>query len=596
MFSFKRFFNELYSNAYDLDHRIAEDIIWLESVSDISKVMDTHWEDPLPTKKEIESGKESSPMHAIFRFNVIGDGCTDNSNVDDPCDCETVNGISTCYKVVFDGHPEDGVKVSFTRGNEIRDIRAIYVKNGQRTLVGANVFTGVQMALKEYMKALDPISIQWVISAAIDSSRGELRDNVYNTWFSKNLFPHKLVGIQGYWVKREIYDSEFVSNGFPKVPEIVTYTITDKNSGEKITKTESLKEDSSPSIKIAAMKQMNEKIKLISGWNNKLEKFKKKILSKNKQSRDENRDEKFKDEKRRIGFEKSKDARLNPDHFNIDDYVKLKKSNDVEFFFHGIIKSFHGTRGDNKLYAEVQFQSEPSKLNFDGKIEIVNVKDLSLSKNHGNEIKDYIRILSEKSKEYNLRVGDKITSNAKSFDVSQKLLGSIQKLLLFRNLDGSIGMKANILWDDHAKSILKNKQKNLVNASLLRKTDPQEELEIKTSQRDLGIQKRIQKNTNRTSANKIQNDMEASNFGLNIGDEVEVTSGTHKGKTGKILLFSKSQSGLIAQVAPINMPNFKIKVEYLKKKSEDISVTGTSIATSNECTFIGWLTKKLYKR
>lgn len=93
----------MYSNPYDLDHRIEEDIIWLESVADISKVMDTHWEDPLPTKKEIESGKESSPIHAIFRFNVIGDGCADDSNVDDPCNCETVNGISTCYKVAFTG-------------------------------------------------------------------------------------------------------------------------------------------------------------------------------------------------------------------------------------------------------------------------------------------------------------------------------------------------------------------------------------------------------------------------------------------------------------------------------------------------------------
>lgn len=595
MFSFKLFFNELYYNAYDLDHRIEEDIIWLESVADISKVMDTHWEDQLPTKKEIESGKKSSPIHAIFRFNVIGDGCADDSNVDDPCNCETVNGISTCYKVAFTGRPEDGVTVSFARGDEIQDIRASYIENGKRTLVGANVFTGVKMALEQYMKALDPISVQWNISTAVDASRGAVRDKTYNTWFSKNLFPHKLIGIQGYWVKREVYDNEFVPNGFPKVPETVTYTITDKE-GERITKTESLNEDSSAALKIAAMKQMNEKIKLISGWNNKLEKFKKKILSKNKQARDENRDEKFKDEKRRIGFERSKDARLNPDHFNIDDYVKLKKSNDVEFFFHGIIKSFHGTRGDNKLYAEVQFQSEPRKSNFDGKIEIVDVKDLKSSKNHGNEIKDYIRIISEKSKEYNLRVGDKIIFNDKSFDISQKLLGSIQKLLLSRNLDGSIGMKANILWDDHAKSILKNKQKNLVNASFLRKTDPQEELEIKTSQRDLGIQKRIQKNTNRTSANKIQNDMEASNFGLNIGDEVEVTSGMHKGKTGKILLFLKSQSGLIAQVASINMPNFKIKVEYLKKKSEDISMAGTSIATSNECTFIGWLTKKLYKQ
>ena len=50
-------------------------------------------------------------------------------------------------------------------------------------------------------------------------------------------------------------------------------------------------------------------------------------------------------------------------------------------------------------------------------------------------------------------------------------------------------MKANILWDDHAKSILKNKQKNLVNASFLRKTDPQEEAGRRLSNRvKLGIE------------------------------------------------------------------------------------------------------------
>ena len=590
----------------ELNCTFLEEYQWLEAVADISKVQDAYWETELPTKEEIQNNIKKAPNLAIFRFNVLGDGCGENANRDNPCDCEKPphTGISTCYKVVFSGYPDDGVRVSFSRGvgrEQFSDVRLSYEEDGKKIPVGANVFLGVKMALKEYLQKLNPVSIDWEATTRSTFGVGTIkrtlmvdrnvRDSIYNIWSAKNLFPNKFVGIQGYWIKREIYNNVFVPMGFPEVPNTVTYMITDK-SGNRIQKTESLKEDSSASAKIAAMKQMNNQIEKMSNWYNKIRRFRINLKSENEKTRREDYEGSRRKETADLGLERSKTEKFNPDKLKIDDVVKFKSAIGVNFYINAIIKSFHAKRYDSKLYVEVQFQSDPSTNKFDGEIKQLPVDEFVFVKSFENDIKYYKNLLFEKSKEHNVRTGDKIIFNAKAPNTENKLLGSIQKLFLYRNVDGSANLKAKVLWDDHAKSVLKNKQNNLFFISDLEKVDPQTELNIKNAQRHYGIRKRIDKNKRRLSAIKLRNDLEARNFDLKIGDKVKVVSGMYNGKVGKILLFQKSNSGLIVQLASPEIPNFRVKAEYLEKIPEDISMTGNTPASANENTFAKWLSRK----
>ena len=608
MFSFKHFLHDTNNiiveiNQFDLNHSL-----WLEAVSDISKIQDAYWEEELPTQEEIRKNIKKAPAYAIYRFNVLGDGCGEDAHPQDPCNCEKPphTGISTCYKVVFSGRPEDGVRVSFSRGigsDKFSDVRLSYDENGKITPVGANVFVGVKRAFQEYIEKLNPVSIDWesvsrdtyAISQSVGSKKDKnVRDNIYNFWSAKNLFPNKFVGIQGYWLKRDVYDKQLVPLGFPEVPDTVTYMITDK-FGNRVQKTDSVKEDSTASVKKAAMDNMNQQIvQKVSNWQKLLNNFKTNLKSENEKNRKQELEQKIKEKTSQLGFQRAKEDEYNPQKIQVDDIVKIKSASGINFFIHAIVRNFYATINERQLYAEVQLQSNPSSNKFDGEFKKIPVKELSETKSFENDIKYYKNLLFEKIKEHNLDIGDKVASNFKSPNVLLQLLGVVQKLFLHRNLDGSISLKVKILWDDHAKSILKNKQNDLVFASTLEKIDPRSEMNIKSKQRDFGIQQRIEKNKQRISPIKLQNDTEAESFGLKIGDKVKITSGLYAGKTGEITLFQKSSTGLIAHVASADIPNIRVRAKYLAK-IEGINIGGDAPISANENTFYRWFGKRIEK-
>ncbi len=614
MLKFKLFIDKYESKELSFYECLLDEALHLETVADISKVYDYHWEDPLPSKEEIASGKKASPPHAIFRFNVAGDGCGDESNPNDPCQCHDfpTSDVKTCYKVSFDGYPEDGVSISFTRGDEFIDARLTYTdETGNIVPVGANVFAGIKMALKQYMDNLNPVSIEWKsmprtslgLGTAIRTSeeikklnlnRAWVRENVYNIWSAKNMFPDKFIlvpnasGISS-WIKRDVYDDYFVPKGFPPIPKEVTYTITDK-FGNNVQKTSVLSSESSVSAKVVAMKQMSDKIKQIENLKNTLETFKKDNKEKNKETRKNKYESKLRGEKISLGKEKSSDLSYNPDRFVVGDLVKLKNAVGVDFFLAGKILSLHMREFDDKLSAEIQFQSKPTNQNFDGKIESVPVKQLKKIENISSDIKNYFTMLADYKQKYKFNIGDKIIYEIDPKDNLKKLLGKINDLFLYRNLDGTIDLKAHIMWDDHARSVLRNNTKKPIDVYNLRAIDKKETEEIFASQRQHGIEKRITKNLKRISPVKIGNEQEAQKMGFSIGDEVDVISGMHKGKKGKILLFKKDPTGLSAQVAPVNMPNFWVKLHLLNKKDSDLSISGSSPATF-ENRLLNWIIK-----
>lgn len=602
MFSFKHFLHDINNIIVEINQSELNHFLWLETVSDISKIQDAYWEDELPTQEEIRKNIKKAPTFAIYRFNVLGDGCGENSNPRDPCNCEKPPhiGISTCYKVVFSGRPEDGVKVSFSRGignNKFSDVRLSYDENGRITPVGANVFIGVKKAFQEYIEKLNPVSIDWesvsrdtfAVSQSFGNNKNKnVRDNIYNFWSAKNLFPNKFVGIQGFWLKRDIYDKQLVPLGFPEIPDTVTYMITDK-FGNRIQKTESVKEDSSASVKKAALDSMNKQIiQKLSNWQKLLNDFKINLKSENERTRRQDLEQKIKEKTSLLGYKRAKEEEYNPAKIQVNDIVKIKTASGIDFFMNAIVRNFYANAHEKQLYAEIQLQSNPSSNKFEGEFRKILVKELTVTKSFENDIKYYKNLLFEKIKEHNLDIGDKVVSNFKSPNVLSQLLGVVQKLFLHKNLDGSISLKVKVLWDDHAASMLRNRQNNLVFASVLEKIDPRSELMIKTKQRDFGIQQRIEKNKKRKSLVKTQNDAEAENFGLKIGDRVKITSGIYAGKTGEISLFQKSSTGLIVHVASADIPNIRVRAKYVEK-IDGISVGGDAPTSANENAFYKWL-------
>lgn len=154
---------------------------------------------------------EPSNNHAEYKFDVPGDNCGPG-----------------CYAVNISGNPKEIVSISFSRSGSYMD---------QHKGVGMEVFKGVLKALSEYVSVLKPKGLSWsaVAKRTPNPKTGkiinpEARAHIYEGWATRYLFPDKYVGMKDRWLRRDIYDSEYVPKGFPPVPEGVT---SDSPSGTK---------------------------------------------------------------------------------------------------------------------------------------------------------------------------------------------------------------------------------------------------------------------------------------------------------------------------------------------------------------------------
>lgn len=154
---------------------------------------DARWDRPL---SDSDSGN-------VYRFNVSGDDCGTESR--------------PCYQVNVSGTPANGVSISFSRNGSYSD---------EHRGVGMEVFKGVLKGLSEYVQTLKPSRLSWsaVTKSVPNPHTGkivnpEARAHVYEAWALRYLFPDKYIGMSGQWLRRDIYDSEYVPNGYPPVPE-----------------------------------------------------------------------------------------------------------------------------------------------------------------------------------------------------------------------------------------------------------------------------------------------------------------------------------------------------------------------------------------
>lgn len=160
-----------------------------------------------------------------FYFNVDGDDCSKCGG----CYPESKKRV---YSVKIDKE-YDGITISFYR---------CYSTSGSNQGVFTDVINGVLYAISQYVLKHRPTSLKWsAVSKGEFAVNRQARASIYDKWSIRHLFPDKYVKAGGKWVRRDVYDSQYVRvQNKPAVPDWV-------------------KEDSSPGEKKRAMEEMWQK-------------------------------------------------------------------------------------------------------------------------------------------------------------------------------------------------------------------------------------------------------------------------------------------------------------------------------------------------
>ncbi len=149
----------------------------------------------------------------FFYFDVEGDDCSPK----------------WCYFVWFEQLPKsNSYEISFKRMNETKD---------ERRGVGNQVMGAVQYAIMEFIKQRNPDQLIWspVKTKTVNPVTGRItnpegRKEVYEIFAIKSLFPLYVSVKANEWIRRDIYDRDYVSKGYPAIPVNMT---TSSNSVEK---------------------------------------------------------------------------------------------------------------------------------------------------------------------------------------------------------------------------------------------------------------------------------------------------------------------------------------------------------------------------
>jgi hypothetical protein len=173
-----------------------DDYLWLSDYESISEMSITE----LETRKP-KDGNWLSPSQ--YQFNVEGDNC----------------GNEFCYDVFFGG---DSLKttISFKRASKYKD---------ERLGFGNQVFNGVQYAMMEFIQKNNPYYLTWepIITRTVNPVTGKVtnpegRKSVYEIFAIKSLFPLYVSVKLNEWIRKDIYDKQYVAKGFPSIPENLT--------------------------------------------------------------------------------------------------------------------------------------------------------------------------------------------------------------------------------------------------------------------------------------------------------------------------------------------------------------------------------------
>ena len=138
-----------------------------------------------------------------YLFNVEGDNCGTKEN--------------PCYSIII----TDTGGVAFTRDGTYKDNNAGF---------GPRVFEAVHYAIWEFIKKNKPSKLNW--ASNLKSSENKItgtihnpqaRQKVYEIFAFKSLFPDLYVSPQtNLWIRRDIYENDYVPKGYPAIPQNIT--------------------------------------------------------------------------------------------------------------------------------------------------------------------------------------------------------------------------------------------------------------------------------------------------------------------------------------------------------------------------------------
>lgn len=459
--------------------------------------------DHMPLDAEWVPSLSTDSSSFEYKFNVKGD------------DCDGLGKRKKCYTLHLDGTPEYEVSISFDRAGSHSDIQKNY---------GMDVFKGVLKGLGEYITAKKPAKLDWSAvkkSSAVNKPGTQLhgkiincdaRANIYDGWAIRHLFPDKYVGVCGEWIRRDIYDSKYVTIGFPPIEDV---------DGSSL-----------PGSKAKAYEALKEKTKANKKEIERLERER----QEEERRRREEEEERERQEEQRRRIEALRvlidDRTQNPNAIALNDIVYLEKPNfdtqDHHYANHiGVVKDFRNGRyyyrrdeENPELYAEVQFagdgDSDPANNdpehpeNFDGTEAWIKVSELKKEHPQGNrERRDRFKSKLDaiiNNTEYNpnkLQVGDDVVSFMKPDNVEQpwsthnELFGKLKEFVIQH--PGSIIVD----WDEHAQEILGWRHTRSLSAKMIYKRTPEVMKMIADAKRTHEIDQEIEKNKKRGSGNKF---------------------------------------------------------------------------------------------
>jgi hypothetical protein len=499
--------------------------ILLEGVDD-HQPKDGRWDSPL--------GAGSSS--AKYRFNVDGDACGTPQ--------------APCYHVNISGDGTNGVSISFSRNGSYSD---------ENKGVGMAVFRGVLKALGEYVNVVKPAKMMWspVTKSVPNKVTGTIinpdaRASVYDGWAIRHLFPDKYVGMKNNWIRRDIYDSEYIPNGYPPIPEGITQGSSAKEKSQALEALRTGIEQNQATIRQHEEERRRQEQQ----------------RREEEQRRRYEEEERQREERRRRQEQQLQDTINNPQHnqdsIRVGDIVYVadpehdrhERIGKVERMQMG--DSYYGDHDeDGDLHALIRYQNNEDDHEFTGTTERVAVSQLRKETPESGSRRDERRRAAVAELQSNptqnpggVNEGDEIITYMPENPHSTQngLLGKLMRL----QRSGGVLM-AKVEWDDHAKEVLGERQMNkTVNVKFLKKATPEQIAQIHRDRRAHDIEQEVERSRRRFQGGgpQVQNNAEieelvnhpANPNHLRPGDYVKAVSGVRwrdRDRTGILVRLEK---------------------------------------------------------
>jgi len=434
--------------------------------------LDGRWDRPL----------EDSRGGNVYRFNVSGDSCGSPNR--------------PCYQVNVSGSAENGVSISFSRDGSYSD---------EHRGVGMEVFRGVLKGLGEYITSQKPVSLTW--SAVTKSvphpvtgkiTNPEARAHVYEAWALRHLFPDKYVGMDGKWIRRDVYDNDYVTKGFPPVPEMDL-----SNPGSKRKAHEEM------------VKKAHENRAEIHRLEREREEAEERRQREERAAREaEQRRQREEAEARRQEMlqQHIQDETKNPEGIREDDVVYIVDPNSGEWGLENKVGKVEGFQFGNyrysssdesePLHAVVRFSTDEESTSFDGRREYIAVSRLKKETPQSRTDRERRRqeriqqaLADPEKNPHGIQQGDEIISWMPESPGSKQngLMGKVREI----DVDRGSSVSAKVDWNEESIAALTSERYNRhpnemsVNVTSLRKATPEQVAEIKRIMREHEVEERV---------------------------------------------------------------------------------------------------------